>query len=62
MDIKFVLFWFSSTRVHSFRAADRDLPSDQNKLLGDIGNTRKKVLDLLARCEHVEKTQLDGMQ
>ena len=59
--MQFVLFWLSSTRVHAFRGTDGDLPSDQNKLLGDFGNTRKKVLDLLTRCEHVEKTQRYGM-
>ena len=60
--MKFVLFWLSSSRVHAFQGTDKDLPSDQNKLLRDIGNTRKKVLDLLTRCEHVGKTQLDGRQ
>ena len=62
VEMQLVLFWLNSTRVHAFRGKDRDLPLNQNNLLGDIGNTRKNVLDLLTRCEHVEKTQFDGMQ
>ena len=62
VEMQFVQFWLSSNRAHAFRCMDRDLPSDQNKLLGDIGSTSKQVLDLLTRCEHVEKMQLDGVQ